>query len=220
VDQSAGSLDLKATLLRRGEGNGNPLTLESHVEGVDLPGLFRSFDDFGLKAITAHNLKGRMNADIKMSGLLTNKAKVVPNSLKGTVAFQVTDGQLVDFEPMEKIHEKVLKKRDLSEIHFGTLQNELDIDSTTVTLHRMEIQSTAITLYAEGIYDLKKGADMSLQIPLSNLKARDADIPPESRGNDSKGGISLHLRAKTGEDGKLKISWDPFRKALKKGKKA
>jgi AsmA-like C-terminal region len=220
VDQSAGSLDLKGTLLRRGEGNGNPLTLESHVEGVDLPGLFRSFDNFGLKAITANNLKGRMSADIKMSGLLTNKAQVVQNSLKGTVAFRITDGQLVDFEPMEKIHEKVLKKRDLSEIHFGTLENELDIDSTTVTLHRMEIQSTAITLYAEGTYDLKKGADMSLQIPLNNLKARDGDIPPESRGNDSKGGLSLHLRAKTGEDGKLKISWDPFRKALKKGKKA
>ena len=219
VDQSAGSLDLKATLTRRGEGNGNPLTMETHLEGVDLPELFRSFDDFGLKVITAHNLKGRMSADIKMNGLLTNKAKVVPNSLKGTVQFRITDGQLIDFEPMQKIHEKVLKKRDLSEIHFGTLENDLDIDSTTVTLHRMEIQSTALTIFAEGTYDLKKGADMGLQVPLSNLKTRDSDIPPESRGNDSKGGISLHLRARTDEDGKLKISWDPFRKALKKGKK-
>ncbi len=82
----------------------------------------------------------------------------------------------------------------------------------------MEIQSTAFTLYAEGTYDLKKGADMSLQIPLSNLKERNALIPPESKGNDSKAGLSLRLRAKTGEDGKLKVSWDPFKKALKKEK--
>jgi hypothetical protein len=59
-----------------------------------------------------------------------------------------------------------------------------------------------------------------LQIPLSNLKGRADDVAPESRGNDSKAGLSLRLRAKTGDDGKLKITWDPFRKALKKGKKS
>ena len=219
VQQSSGTLGMKATLVRRPGGEANPLTLESHLDAVDLPGLFRSFDDFGLKGIGARNLRGRMNADIKLSGLLTDKARLVPSSLKGTIDFNITDGQLVDFEPMEKIHEAVLKKKNLNEVRFGTLQNSLDIDSTTVTLHRMEIRSTAFTLYAEGTYDLKKGADMSLQVPLSNLKERAGDIPPESRGNDSKAGLSVHLHAKTDEDGKLKISWDPFRKALKKGKK-
>ena len=219
VQQSSGTLGMKATLLRRGNGDANPLTLESHLQGVDLPGLFRSFDDFGLKGFGARNLRGRMNADIKLTGLLTDKARLVPNSLKGVVDFSIADGQLVDFEPMERIHEAVLRKRDLSEVRFGTLQNSLDIDSTTVTLHRMEIRSTAFILYAEGTYDLKKGADMSLQVPLSNLKARAGDVPPESRGNDSKGGLSVHLRAKTDDDGKLKISWDPFRRAVKKSKK-
>ena len=219
VQQSSGTLGMKATLVRRGSGDANPLTLESHLDGVDLPGLFRSFDDFGLKGFGARNLRGRMNADIQLTGLLTDKARLVPNSLKGTIDFSIVDGQLVDFEPMEKIHETLLKKRDFSEVRFGTLQNSLDIDSTTMTLHRMEIRSTAFTLYAEGTYDLKKGADMSLQVPLSNLKAHAGDIPPESRGNDSKAGLSVHLRAKTDEDGKLKISWDPFRRAMKKGKK-
>ena len=219
VEQGSGVLDLRATLTRRPDGDANPLTLESHLGHVDIPRLFASFDDFGQKAITGHNLKGNISADIRMTGLLTNKAAIVPNSCKGTVDFSITDGQLVDFEPMEKIHEKILKKRDLSQIRFAQLQNRLDIDSSTVTLHRMEIQSTAFTLFAEGTYDLKKGTDMSLQVPLSNLKERNIDSPPESRGNDSKAGLSLRLRARTGEDGKLKISWDPFRKALKKRKK-
>ncbi len=219
VQQGSGTLGLKARLVRRGNGDGNPLTLESHLDAVDLPGLFRSFDDFGLKGIGARNLKGKMSADIKLAGIMTDKARVVPNSLKGTIDFSIADGQLVDFEPMEKILETVLKKRDFSEVRFGTLQTSLDIDSTTMTLQRMEIRSTAFTLYAKGTYDLKKGADMSLQVPLSNLKTRAGDIPPESRGNDSKAGLSVHLRAKTDEDGKLKISWDPFRRALKKGKK-
>ncbi len=219
VQQSSGDLDLTATLKRR-PGNANPLTLESHLKGVDIPKLFTSFDNFGQKAISGRNLRGRMDADIHISGLLTNKAVIVPNSLKGTVDFSITNGELVDFEPMEKINETVMKKRDLSQIRFAELQNQLDIDSTTVTLHRMEIRSTAFTLYAEGTYDTKTGTDMELQIPLSNLKKRNVDAPLESKGNDSKGGLSLHLRAKTGPDGKLKVSWDPFRKGLKKAKKA
>jgi uncharacterized protein YhdP len=218
AEQGAGTLALKATLMRLPQSDANPLSLESHFEGIDLPGLFRSFDDFGLKGIGARNLKGRMSADIKLTGLLTDKARIVPNSLKGTIDFSIRDGQLLDWEPMEKIQETVLKKRDLSEVRFGTVQNSLGIDSTTMTLHRMEIRSTAFTLFAEGTYDLKKGADMSLQVPLSNLKARAGDIPPESRGNDSNAGLSVHLRAKTDQDGNLKITWDPFRKALKKKK--
>lgn len=220
VEQSAGSLDMQAVLTRKANGDANPLTLQSHLKGVDLPGLFRSFDDFGLKGIGARNLKGSLDADVRLDGLLTDRARIVPNSLRGAVDFRIEDGELVDFEPMEKIHETVLKKRDMSLVRFGTLRNALDLDSSTITLHRMEIQSTAFTLYAEGTYDLKTGADMSLQVPLSNLKTRAGDIPPESRGNDSKGGVSLHLRARTGDDGKLRISWDPFRKALKKVKKA
>ena len=219
VQQSSGDLDMTATLKRR-PGNANPLTLESHLRGVDIPKLFASFDNFGQKAILGRNLRGRVNADVNLGGLLTNKAAIVPNSLKGMVNFSITNGELVDFEPMEKINETVMKKRDLSQIQFAELQNQLDIDSTTVTLHRMEIRSSAFTLYAEGTYDTKTGTDMELQIPLSNLKKRNVDAPLESKGNDSKGGLSVHLRAKTGQDGKLKVSWDPFRKGVKKAKKS
>jgi len=219
VEQGGGSLSLKATLDRKGPGEGNPVTLESHLDQVDLPKLFTSFNDFGQDAIGARNLRGKLTAEIRLAGALTNKAKMVGNSLKGTIGFTIRDGQLVDFAPMEKIQMAVLKNKGLSEIRFGELTNQLDLDSTTLTIHRMEIRSTAFTLFAEGVYDLRKGADMSLQIPLSNLsRNRNPEIPPDSRGNDSKAGLSVRLRARTGEDGKLKVSWDPFKKALKKVK--
>ncbi len=44
--QGLGSIGLRATLNRRPEGDANPLSLESHIEQVDLPKLFRSFDNF------------------------------------------------------------------------------------------------------------------------------------------------------------------------------
>jgi len=209
VEQGSGSLAMSGSLRRNRGSAGNPVTLQSHIGQADLPGIFASFNNFGQQAIREKNLKGKLTADIRMTGLLTDKATMVNNSLKGTVNFTISNGQLLDFEPMEKISENVLKKRDLSEIHFAELKNQLDVDSTTIVIHRMEIQSTAFTIFAEGVYDLKKGADMSLQIPLSNLKAKKQDVAPTNKG---KAGISLRLRARTGDDGKLKITWDPFRK--------
>lgn len=222
AQQGTGALELKAILTRNYTGNRNPLTFESHLENIDLPTLFNDFNNFGQEGLNAKNLKGKLTADIHFTGALNDKARMMPRSLKGTVNFTFHGGQLIDYEPMQKIHEKVLKNRDLSEIHFADIQNQLDIDSTTMTIHRMEIQSTAFSLFVEGTYDLKTGPDLSLQVPLSNLKKKkdeNSDIPPDSKGNDGKAGLSVRLRAKTGDDGKLKISWDPFKKALKKMRK-
>ncbi len=216
LTQDGGSLTLHGTL-RRPSSGGNVLTFHSHIEQVDVHKLFAAFNDFGQEAISNKNLKGKLTADVEMAGRLTDKAKIIKNSLKGSVGFTIRDGQLIDYEPMQKVHETVLKNRDLSEIRFAELKNQLDLDTTTFTIHRMEIQSTAFTLFVEGTYDMKAGPDLSLQVPLSNLKKnRNTEIPPESKGNDGKAGLSLRLRARKGDDGKMKISWDPFKKALKK----
>jgi hypothetical protein len=232
IEQGPGSIELKARLSRNGPGDSNPVTMESHMDHVDLPKLFAAFNDFGQDAVTGKNLKGRLSADIRLDGAMTDRAKMVPNSLRGSMDFTIIDGQLLDFEPIEKIM-AVLKKKDLSEIRFADLKNHLDLDSTTLTFQRMEIRSSAFTLYAEGVYDLKTGPDMSLQIPLSNLsknqnqtrrangssaEGQSSNAPPDSRGNDSKAGVSVRLRARRGDDGKLKVTWDPFKKALRSGR--
>lgn len=217
-----GTVTLSGTLKRQPGGGGNPLSFRSHIEQVNIRGLFTAFDNFGQDVLKDKNLKGRLTADIEMTGRLTDKARMVKNSLKGSINFTLKGGELINFEPMEKVHETVLKKRDLSEIHFAELKNQLDLDTSTLTIHRMEIQSTAFSLFVEGTYDLRTGPDLSLQVPLSNLKKdRNVVVPPESKGNDGKAGLSLRLRVRKGDDGKMKITWDPFKKALKKmsGKK-
>jgi AsmA-like C-terminal region len=219
VQQESGSISFSGKIRRQSGKAGNPLTIQSHIDQADISRIFASFNNFGQQGLVSKNLKGKLTADIVMSGRLTDKAVLVQNSLKGTINFSLKNGQLVNYEPMEKINESVLKKRDLSEIRFAELKNQLDVDTTTVYVHRMEIQSTAVTLFVEGTYDWKKGADFGIQVPLSNLKKRDQDAAPVNKGTDSKTGVSIHLRAKTGDDGKLKVSWDPFKKALKNTKK-
>jgi hypothetical protein len=81
----------------------------------------------------------------------------------------------------------------------------------------MEIQSNVLSMFVEGIYSMKGTTDMSIQVPLSNLKKRKADYKPENVGTDKKGGSSIYIRGRPGADGNIQFKADLFNK-FKKGK--
>lgn len=213
---AGGELSMTGSLLNNGEENS--LSLKTKMSKMDINKLFAAFDNFGQHAITEKNIKGKLDADVDLNGIISSKAEILPNSLKGVIDFNIRDGELIEFEPVEKISQFAFKNRDFSNIHFAELKDKFDLDGSTIKINRMEVHSTVLTMFVEGSYDLQKGTDMSIQIPLSNLKEKNANIEDGNRGVNSKTGVSVRLRAKTGDDGKLKISWDPFKKALKKAR--
>ena len=211
LEQGGGSISLSGNLVRR-PGTANPLTFMGHLEQVDLPGIFTAFDNFGQDAIRDKNLKGRLTADFRMNGLLTDKAGMVDKSLGGTVGFSIEGGQLVDFEPMEKIRETVSRTgsddgrtsaggsvvrsggvpgSSANTSRFAESKNQLDLDTGAIRIHRMEIRPPDFTLFAEGTYEPNTGTNFSLLVP------------------PGKAGSSLRLHAKTGDDGRLTISREP-----------
>ena len=171
-----------------------------------------------MKSPTDKNIGGTLSADVTMQGGLTTKAQMIPEELKGFVKFNLQNGQLVDFEPVQKIQETVFKSRDFSDIQFADLHDLLEVKGDNIIINRMEIRSTVMTMFIEGIYNTKTGPDLSIQVPLSNLKAN-KDSVLVNKGINSKTGVSARLRAQRGSDGKIKISWDPFNKSGKKMKK-
>jgi hypothetical protein len=203
----------------KNEETNNSLNIHTVINNVDIDKMLFSFENFGQDAITEKNIRGKLKADVNFTGAMNNNQEVVPGSMGGNVEFNLKKGELINFEPVENISKKVFKDRNFSDIRFAELKDRFDIKGSAIKINRMEIESTVITLFVEGIYDEKKGTDMSIQVPLSNLKARSDDSIPAIRGVNSKTGLSVRLRAKTGDDGKLKITWDPFKKALKDMKK-
>jgi hypothetical protein len=69
-------------------------------------------------------------------------------------------------------------------------------------------------MFVEGVYDTKSGTNMSIQLPVRNLFKNNSETDLTEAGKRGHG-ISIRLRAQSGDDGKLKVSWDPFKKALK-----
>ncbi|MHA4843024.1 AsmA family protein [Flavitalea antarctica] len=196
-------------------GNDNPFSIRGKMDKIDISKVFYSFNNFSLDGLTDKNIKGVLTADFEIAASINNKSELVPYSTRGFVNLSLKDGALQNFEPMQKISASVFKNRDMSDIRFAELKDNLQINGTAITINSMEIQSTVLTMFIEGTYDMKAGPDMSILVPLSNLKKRGPEYELVNKGTDSKKGLSVHLRARYGDDGKVKISWDPFKKALK-----
>jgi hypothetical protein len=69
----------------------------------------------------------------------------------------------------------------------------------------MEIASSVLNLYIDGIYNFKGHTDLNLRIPLSNFRARDKDYVPQALGKEGRTSKALRLNAH-GYPNKIKIS--------------
>ena len=217
LQHAGGSLNLSGSLAEK--GTGNQLNISTHLNNVNVPVIFRAFDNFGQTGITDKNLKGRLDATVNLTGFVTDKAGVADNSLHGKIDFNLKEGELIDFEPIEKISAAALNNKGVSSVRFADLQNTMDLNGSRLTVNRMEIRSSAFTMFVEGLYDLKKGSDLSIQIPLNNLTKSKSAFTLQNKGTKSKTGVSLWLRAKSTDENKAKISWDPFKKGVKERRK-
>jgi hypothetical protein len=216
LQHSGGSISIQGLL--QNLPSSNPFSFKAQLQNVNVSKIFYAFNNFGLKSPTDKNIAGTLTADVTMRGGLTTKAQIVPNELKGFVKFNLHNGQLINFEPVQKIQQTVFKNRNFSDIQFADLHDLLEINGDNIIVNRMEIRSSVLTMFVEGIYNTKTGPDLSIQVPLNNLKAN-KDSMLVNKGIFSKTGVSARLRAQKGEDGKIKISWDPFNKAVKQMKK-
>lgn len=179
---------------------------------------FYCFNDFNQSTFRHEHVDGKLSLDLNLRSELNDKFELQTANLLAKATFSIRDGSLKNFEPMQRLSNFLLKGRDFTDVQFSDISTQIEMHGTAVTVSRMEIESTVLTMFIEGTYDLKENSDLSIQVPLSNLKKRDQDIAPENIGVDAKVGASVYLRVKPDKNGKTSISYDPFKKLRKKKK--
>jgi len=216
MQYAGGQLSISGTVEPQPNNNSNA-RIKMNLQNMDARKVLYGFNDFGQEAISYRNLEGKLNSTIDLGMTLDNDGHISPPSIQGTVFFSLKEGHLLNYWPVKKIQNFIFKKRNFDDIQFAEIKDTLTIRDQKINIRRMEIQSSVLSLYLEGVYGLQKNTDLSLQIPLSNLKKRDSSYVPENKGADTKGGMSIFLRAKNDKDGSIKITYDLFKK-LKKSK--
>lgn len=220
VRHAGGSMKIKGRL---DELSGNKtLNLTVVTEKVDAQKLMYAFNDFGQSGINHTNLRGRLSFKSSLSIFLNNTGNMDMKKVSGNIDFSLKDGALLNYAPLEKIKQHIFKDRDFSTIRFAEIADNLIIANGMVNMNRINIESTALSLYLKGYYGFAGKTDMSIQVPLRNLKKRDSTYKIANTSNSGGGGMSIFLRAKSHEDGSITLRYDPlgrFRKPEKKNLK-
>ena len=203
--------------------NNSRFTMDASLQRINISKLFYAFNNFGLEDIGSENIKGWLTTNISLAGIMDKNATPVPSSLRGVIDLSLDKGELINFEPLQKMSLFLLKKRDFSNLEFAELKNQFQVEGRSIIIKRMEVQSTALSMYVEGLYDLKgDSTDLVIQVPLSNLKKRKPDYVPENKGLDAKAGMSVYVRARSGKGNDIDFQVGLFKKksVLEKRKSA
>lgn len=217
MNHAGGSMNMNGSLVNE-KADMLQARVKASFDHVDVSKVLSAFDNFGQDAIMAQNLDGKLTAKVDASLRLNEEGKVYPASVESIVDFSLKNGGLVNYEPIKKLQNVLFKNRDFENIRFAEIKNRLEVSNQDIVINRMEVQSSVFSFFIEGVYSMKGNTDLSIQVPLNNLKKRDADYNPENIGTDKKGGKSIFIRGRPGSDGNVSFKIDLFNK-FKKDKK-
>ena len=211
LQHAGGSMNLSGSLLHT-TNNYHQAKINVSLNNMNVSKVFEAFNNFGQDGITAENLRGKLTSDVNLQVAVNDEGTVYKESVEGVVDFSLKNGALIKYEPLKKMQVFVLKKRDFDNITFAELKDRLVIKNEEVKIDKLEIQSSVLTMFVDGIFSMKGNTDMRIQLPLSNLKKRGDDYVPENLADGKKAGASVYLRGTPGKDGNIKFKLDVFNK--------
>ncbi|MEO6868749.1 MAG: AsmA-like C-terminal region-containing protein [Ginsengibacter sp.] len=214
---NGGSINLNGTLSNK-SNNQHAGNFSAALKNIDINKIFTAFNNFGQTGIEANNLSGKLDANVSGALLLNDEGKAYPKSIKSQIDFSLKNGSLINFAPIQKIQDFIFKRRNFSDIKFAELKNKLEVANENIKINRMEIASSVIRVYVEGVYSLKGNTDLSIQIPFNNFKKQDSNYVPTNKGLNKKAGRSLFLRGQPGPDGNIEFKVDLFNRFRKENK--
>ena len=218
MEHAGGKMELSGYLIQQSE-NRHQGKVNVALQNVDVSKTLEAFNNFGQDGITSQSIAGKLTAKVDASLAIDDEGKTYPGSLEGIVDFSLKDGTLNNYEPVKKMQNFLFKNRDFDNIRFAELKDRFEIKNGDVKINRMEIQSSVMSMFVEGVFSRKGNTDISIQVPLSNIHRPDADLNPVNIGTDKKAGRSIYLRGRPGPDGNIKFKLDLFNKFKKEKEK-
>ena len=208
INQGAGRISFTGSI-NQDNSNKHLVVLKTIFTKIDIPRVFYSFNNFEIQSFNYTNLKGQVNLKGKLQLELDDKADVIPGTLKGDLNFQLKNGGILDFKPLEDIGKKIFPKRQFNDIEFAQLDANISISHKMIKMKRMEIASSALHLYIQGNYDLNGiGTDIVIQVPLNNISELENNKEPGNKGIDVKTGPSVYVHVMQNDKKEIQFKYN------------
>jgi hypothetical protein len=176
-----------------------------NVRDIHVDSAFYVFDNFQQDFIEHKHLKGRATAEVNMEMTLNEHLKLFPETLIADISVAIKNGQLNNFEPMQKLN-KYLDDEGLSKLRFADLKNDIHIENKTVYIPQMDIRSNLTDLKISGTHTFDQAINYRIATPFRRKKVKDLD-EEKAIEETSHGQATLFLKI-TGTTDEYKISYD------------
>jgi len=168
--------------------------------------VFYMFENFNQKFITNSNLRGRLRTKMDLELEFTKNLQVNPRSVIADVSVNLINGQLLNFEPMQKLS-KFVEDVELRNIQFKEIKNTLHIANNQVLIPEMVIRSNLNTISISGTHTFDNAIDYKLKVSLKKYTKKNTSEEENAVEENKEGGTTLFLKVK-GIPPNTKISYD------------
>lgn len=148
----------------------NYLILKANLilNSINIQNTFVAFNNFNQNFIQSDHIKGISSAKIDFESHWKPDIKFIDEKLKLTSDLTIEKGELINFEPLEKLSSFV-SVDDLKHVQFSTLKNTIDVKNKIVTIPKMEINSSALSLLLSGTHTFDNLINYDITLLLSEL---------------------------------------------------
>jgi hypothetical protein len=164
------------------------------LQQLDLTRLFYEFDNFNQSTLTDKNLKGKITADISLQAMW-NENRFNADALHAVADVRVENGELNNFEPMMALA-TFIKVKELRNITFSKMQNQIEIKNRKVLIPAMDIFSSALNVHLSGTHGFDNVIDYKVQLNLLRLltdKFRKSNNHVNEAEQTTEGFLNLYL---------------------------
>jgi len=201
------------------------ITSKVATDNIDVYELFYQFENFGQKAISSENIKGKTNTNIEFASVWDKDLKVDKDKIYVLADVNITNGELINYKPVLALS-KYIEVEELEHIKFKSLITQVEIKNQTVHFPKTDIVSNALDLTFSGTHTFDNKIDYHFKVLMSDVLWGKAKKKKENSEfgyieDDGLGRTTLFLHMK-GTTKNYKINYDTkglkesFKEDLKK----
>lgn len=177
-------------------------SINANIEHTSIDKLLYAFDNFGQRSFYPNNIRGTISLSSQLQGQLNDSNGLIGSSLRGKLSFDIRNGVLLNFRPLRKVGRFIFSKERLNEVNFERIHNTLHIRGNEIDIPPMWVNTDLIDLQMQGVYGLKGGTDILMEIPLFRFSKQ--DIAADSNLAHAKG-FRLYIQAKDDPNGETQF---------------
>jgi len=182
------------------------------IESIDIKKCFETFGNFGQSFILSENLEGTLTGNLRILMPMDSLMKPVVKAINAEGHYIIEDGTLINFEPVKALSD-FIDLRELENIRFSRIENDLFIRNNSLSVPQMDILSSAADFSVSGKHSFDNTYEYHVKVYLSELlsgkyrKSKKLNTEFGTVEDDGLGRTSLFLKI-SGKDENLKVSYD------------